>query len=140
MDRNRDAFSERGATVVAIGQGTGAEAAEVAREENVSIPVLGDPGKASYRTLGLSRAGWWSLLVAPLLENLAEAVSLLSKASLRWSASPRSDVRQLGGVMIVDSGGTLRYLHRSKTTTDVPPTARLLEALDALPAGSPNGA
>lgn len=134
MNRHRDDFAARGAGVLAIGQGTGDEAAEVAREEQVEIPVLGDPGKGSYRTLGLDRAGWWALLVAPMLENLAESVSLIGKASLRWSASPRSDVRQLGGVMIVDGGGTIRYLHRSATTTDVPTTAELLEALDALPA------
>ena len=120
--------------MLAIGQGTGAEAAEVAGEEKVQIPVLGDPGKASYRTLGLDRAGLYALLIAPLIENLIDGIATLRKASLRWSASPRSDVRQLGGVMIVASDGTIRYLHRSATTTDVPPTADLLAALDALPA------
>jgi peroxiredoxin len=132
VDRHRDAFAERGAQVVAVGQGTGAEAAQVAREEQVALTVLGDPGKASYRTLGLGRGSWWSLLVAPMLENLAEAFSLIGKASLRWSANPRSDVRQLGGVMIVDPEGVIRYLHRSATTTDVPPTTDLLEALDRI--------
>ena len=117
--------------MLAVGQGTGAEAAEVAREVEVEIPVLGDPGKASYRTMGLGRSDWWGLLVAPMIEGLLEGLDNLRKASLRWSASPRSDVRQLGGVMIVDGEGTIRYLHRSKTTTDVPPTADLLESLDS---------
>ena len=132
MHQNRDEFERRGATVLAVGQGTGAEAAEVAREEDVAIPVLGDPGHASYRSLGLGRAGWWGLLVEPMIENLLESFENLRRASLRWSASPRSDVRQLGGVMIVDAGGAIRYLHRSKSTTDVPPTAELLGVLDGL--------
>ena len=132
MHENRDEFERRGATVLAVGQGTGAEAAEVAREEDVAIPVLGDPGHASYRSLGLGRSGWWGLLVEPMVENLLEAFENLRRASMRWSASPRSDVRQLGGVMIVDGGGTIRYLHRSKSTTDVPPTPELLAVLDAL--------
>jgi hypothetical protein len=132
VHRNREAFERRGATVLAIGQGTGAEAAEVAREVGVTIPVLGDPGKASYRTIGLGRAGWWGLLVQPMIENLLESFENLRRASLRWSASPRSDVRQLGGVMIVDGAGTIRYLHRSRSTTDVPPTPVLLAALDEL--------
>jgi len=133
VDQHREEFERRGATVLAVGQGTGAEAAEVAREEGVAIPVLGDPGKAAYRALGLERAGWWGLLVQPMIENLLEAVDALRRASLRWSASPRSDVRQLGGVMIVDGQGRIRYLHRAKSAQDNPPTARLLEALDALP-------
>lgn len=132
MHRYRDEFEARGATVLAIGQGTGAEADQVARELDVAIPVLGDPGRDAYRRLGLARAGWWDLLVAPLLENLGEGLSTLREASLRWSVSPRSDVRQLGGVLIVDPAGRVRYLHRSSTATDVPPTADLLEALDAL--------
>jgi len=132
VHRNRHEFETRGATVLAIGQGTGAEATEVARELGVEIPVLGDPGKASYRQMGLGRSGWWDLLVIPLLENLAEGLSTLREASLRWSASPRSDVRQLGGVMIVDGAGVIRYLHRSATATDVPPTADLLDALEGV--------
>ena len=134
MNESRKEFESRGAAVVAVGQGTGAEAAEVAREESVEIPVLGDPGKASYRTIGLGRAGWWGLLAQPMIENLLEAFDNLRRASLRWSASPRSDVRQLGGVMIVDRAGTIRYLHRSSSVTDVPPTAELLAALDGLAA------
>ena len=70
--------------MLAIGQGTGAEAAEVAGEEKVQIPVLGDPGKASYRTLGLDRAGLYALLIAPLIENLIDGIATLRKASLRW--------------------------------------------------------
>jgi len=126
VHEQRDEFRRRGATVLAVGQGTGAEAAEVAREEDVAIPVLGDPGRASYRRLGLGRAGLWGLLVQPVLDELLQAFENLRRASLRWSASPRSDVRQLGGVLIVDGAGTVRYLHRSASVTDVPPTADLL--------------
>ena len=116
---------------LAVGQGTGDEAAEVAREEQVDIPVLGDPGKASYRSLGLERAGWFSLVLQPMLENLAEALSAIGKASLRWSASPRSDVRQLGGVMIVDAEGVVGT-STARPPRRHPPTAELLSALDAL--------
>lgn len=134
MQRDLARFTERGAAVLAVGQGTGAEAAEVAGEENVTFPVLGDPGRAAYRTLGLERAGWWGLLVQPMVENLLESVDALRRASLRWSASPRSDVRQLGGVMIVDRAGTLRYLHRAKSAADIPPNEVLLAELDRLAA------
>jgi AhpC/TSA antioxidant enzyme len=136
VQRDLAAFEERGANVVAIGQGTGGEAARVAAARGVRYPVLGDPGKAAYRTLGLGRSGWFGLLVQPFLEDPGSALRNLREADLAASASPRSDVKQLGGVVIVDREGIVRYLHRSRTTTDVPPNATLLAALDALGAES----
>ena len=134
MQRDLSAFEERGANVIAIGQGTGAEAARVAAARGVTYPVLGDPGKTAYRALGLGRAGWLGLLVRPFLEDPAGAVRNLREADLAASANPRSDVKQLGGAVIVDRGGVVRWLHRSRTATDVPPNAALLAALDAGPA------
>lgn len=125
-------FEQRGANVVAIGQGTGAEAARVARALHVTYPVLGDPGKDSYRALGLGRAGWAAMLVQPFLEDPAGALRNLREADLAASVNPRSDVRQLGGVVLVDRSGVVRFLHRSQTTTDVPSNATLRAALDAL--------
>jgi alkyl-hydroperoxide reductase/thiol specific antioxidant family protein len=136
VQRDLAAFEERGANVIAIGQGTGAEAARVAAARGVTYPVLGDPGKEAYRTLGLGRAGWFGLLVQPFLEDPGSAARNLREADLAASANPRSDVKQLGGVVLVDRGGVVRYLHRSRTATDVPPNAALLAALDALAAGT----
>lgn len=118
---------------MAIGQGTGEEASRVARTLHVTYPVLGDPGKDSYRALGLGRAGWTSMLVQPFLEDPAAALRNLREADLAASMNPRSDVRQLGGVVLVDRTGVVRWLHRSQTTTDVPSNAALCAALDALP-------
>lgn len=119
--------------MVAIGQGTGAEASRVARVLHVTYPVLGDPGKDSYRALGLGRAGWTSMLVRPFLEDPSAALRNLREADLAASMNPRSDVRQLGGVVLVDRAGAVRWLHRSESTTDVPSNAALCAALDALP-------
>jgi hypothetical protein len=134
VQRDLAEFERRGATVIAIGQGTGAEAARIARMLHVTYPVLGDPGKDAYRALGLGRTGWVSMMVQPFLEDPAGAWRNLREADLAASANPRSDVRQLGGVALVDRRGTVRYLHRSQTTTDVPANATLLAAIDALAA------
>ena len=37
-------FEQRGAQVIAVGQGTGAEAAAAAKRHRITYPVLGDPG------------------------------------------------------------------------------------------------
>jgi peroxiredoxin len=132
VQRGLGEFEKRGAQVVAIGQGTGAEAARVARMRRVAYPVLGDPGKASYRALGLGRTGWWGLTLAPFFEDFAGSLRNLRDADLAAAANPRSDVRQLGGVVLVDRAGVVRYLHRSRKTTDVPSNETLLAAIDAL--------
>jgi hypothetical protein len=122
-------FERRGAQVIAAGQGSGAEAAAAARKHRVTYPVLGDPGHQSYRTLGLGRTGWWGLTLAPFFEDLRGSFENLRRADLAASRSPRSDVRRLGGAMVVDATGRIRLLHRSATTTDVPKTDALLAAL-----------
>jgi len=122
-------FEARGAQVIAVGQGTGAEAAAAARRHRITYPVLGDPGHQGYRTLGLGRTGWWGLTFAPFFEDLRGSFENLRRADLKASASPRSDVRRLGGALAIDAAGRIRFLHRSQSTTDVPKTDLLLEAL-----------
>ena len=122
-------FEQRGAQVVAVGQGSGAEAATAARRHRITYPCLGDPGHQSYRTLGLGRTGLFGLTLQPFLENPRESFANLRRADLRASANPHSDVRRLGGAMVVDAAGQIRLLHRSQTTTDVPNTDTLLAAL-----------
>ena len=121
-------FEQRGAQVIAVGQGTGAEAAAAARRHRITYPCLGDPGHESYRTLGLGRTGLFGLTLAPFFEDPRGAFQNLRRADLAASANPRSDVRRLGGAMVVDASGRIRFLYRSATTTDVPPTDSLLAA------------
>lgn len=122
-------FEARGAQVIAVGQGTGAEAAAAARRHRITYPVLGDPGHQSYRKLDLGRTGWWGLTLAPFFEDARGSWRNLRRADLAASRSPRSDVRRLGGAMVVDGSGRIRFLHRSQTTTDVPKTDTLLAAI-----------
>ena len=129
MQGRIEAFEQRGAQLIAVGQGTGAEAAAAARRHRITFPVLGDPGHDSYRTLGLGRTGLFGLTLAPFFEDPRGAFQNLTRADLRASANPRSDVRRLGGAIVIDGSGRIRFLHRSQTTTDVPSTAALLAAL-----------
>jgi len=122
-------FEQRGAQVIAVGQGTGAEAAVAAKRHRIAYPCFGDPGHQSYRRLGLGRTGLFGLTLQPFFENPRESFANLRRADLRASANPRSDVRRLGGAMVVDAAGRIRLLHRSQTTTDVPKTDALLAAL-----------
>jgi hypothetical protein len=122
-------FERRGAQLIAVGQGTGAEAAAAAKRHRITYPVLGDPGHQSYRSLGLGRTGLFGLTLAPFFQDPRGSWENLKRADLAASRSPRSDVRRLGGAMVVDASGRIRFLHRSQTTTDVPKTDALLTAL-----------
>jgi hypothetical protein len=122
-------FERRGVQVIAVGQGTGVEAAAAARRHGITYPCLGDPGHESYRTLGLGRTSLFGLTLAPFFEDPRGAFQNLRRADLAASANSRSDVRRLGGALLVDCTGRARFLHRSATTTDVPSTDALLAAL-----------
>jgi len=122
----------RGATLVAIAQGTGVEAARYCGMLRVGFACLGDPDRESYRSFGLARDGWWNVTVQPFLEAPRVALARIRQASLRGSLMPHSDVLQLGGVAIVARGGALAWIHRASRTDDYPPMERVLEELDRL--------
>jgi hypothetical protein len=132
MQAHQAEFEARGAGLVAVGQGTGEDAAEVCGELEIDYPCLGDPDRRGYRAFGLGRASWWGITAGPMLENPALGLRRLAHANLRRSASPHSDVRQLPGVAIVDQDGLLRYLYRAEKTDDLPGAGALLEALERL--------
>lgn len=132
MQNHYAEIQARGAGVVAIGQGTGAEAARFCRGVKTDYPCLGDPDKEGYRAFGLSRDGWWNVTAGPFLEDPKLAWSRIRRASLRGSVMRHTDVLQLGGVAIVDPRGIVRYLHRARKTDDLPPTPVIIEHLERL--------
>ena len=132
MQRRLRDFEERGANVVAIGQGTGAEAARIARMLRVTYACYGDPEHDAYRAFELGRTGMFGLTLQPFLSDPAGSLRNLTQADMRAAASPRSDVFRLGGALVADRAGKIHFLHRSRSTTDVPKTDALLAALERL--------
>ena len=122
------------ADVGASGQGSGEEAAGFCRMLKTGYPCLGDPGKDAYREFQLSRDSWWNVTAKPFLEEPKLAFDRIRNASLKGSLMKHTDVLQLGGVVIVDRGGIIRYLHRSAKTDDLPDTRDLLAVLDRMAA------
>ena len=102
------------------------------REQGVDSPCLGDPGKQAYAAFGLPRDAWWNVTARPFLEDPSQAFRRIRNASMKGSLMRHTDVLQLGGVAIVDTGGVLRYLYVSRRTDDLPPTPELLAELDRL--------
>jgi peroxiredoxin len=131
MQRERAAVEAHGAQVVAIGQGTGDEAAAVCARMGVTYPCLGDPERASYRAYGLPRGGWREIVLDPMRAG-NRAMKEGYRVSIRGSLMRHSDWFQLPGVAIVDRGGRIRYLHRARHSGDLPPVSDVIAALAAL--------
>ena len=129
MQRDRAAIEERGAQLVAVAQGTTAEAERYCAALGVTYRCLGDPQRDSYRAFGLPRGGLKEILLDPMRAG-NEAVRKGYKVSVRDSLRRHSDWFQLPGVAIVDRGGRLRYLYRSRHAGDLPPMDALLALLD----------
>ncbi len=131
MQRELPRAAALGAQVVAIGQGTAAEAARVCAQVGVDFPCLGDPEKATYGAYGLRRGGWREIVVDPILAG-NEAMRRGFRVSIAGSLMRHADWFQLPGVAIVDRTGRLRWLHRARHSGDIPSATRVLDVLAAL--------
>ena len=127
-------FDRRGVRLVAVGQGTGDEAAHYCGKLGASFPCLGDPDRSAYQGLALRRGTWWSVVGKALLTQPAETIRRIRDADLEAARLAATDVLQLGGVAIVEQGGTMRFLHVAESPDDIPPNAEIFSALDQLAA------
>jgi hypothetical protein len=125
-------FEARDASVVAIGQGTGEQAAHYAEKWGIGFPILGDPKAAAYQAFGMLRGSWWTVLGRSMLTDPLETMRLMFEADMRGAALPAADVLRLPGIAVVERGGTLRFLYKSQEPSDLPPNADVLAALDSL--------
>ena len=114
-------FEKRGLRVVAVGQGTGAEAKSFCEEWGVGYPCLGDVRRNGYQAFQLKRGNWWSVVLRGMLTRPIRTASLIAKADMKGARLMSTDVLQLGGICIVDGEGRLRGVHRAKSPEDMPP-------------------
>ncbi|MCB8961809.1 MAG: AhpC/TSA family protein [Ardenticatenales bacterium] len=120
------ALKERRINVVAVSFGNPYWARAWLNETGAPFPVWLDPERQSYELLGLGRSFWHSWGPRQLWYY---ARAVLKGAEMH---EYRGDTLQLGGDMIVDRTGRIRYLYRSQASTDRPPVAELLKILHKL--------
>lgn len=123
----RDAYEDfraAGADIVAIGMGLPEDAAEFKSSRNIPFRLLADTDQETYRALDIERAS--------LAKFVTPSVLLKGTANLlkgEPSRPTRLDMKQLGGVAIVDTNGEIVFLHRSNSPADNAPVEKLLAAL-----------
>jgi hypothetical protein len=94
-------------------------------------PILADPRRDIHAAYGFGRGGWLRVWLSP------RTVGFYLRAALRGRLPdfPAADARQLGGDVIVDRSGVVRFVHRSREPADRPPVHRLLEIISAINRG-----
>lgn len=118
-----DDFRAKGAEVVTIGMGIPAMAADFKEKQNIPFRLLVDQEQKTYRALDLERS---ALAATGPQVWLRGARSILKGHGM---SRAQQDWQQLGGSMVVDTGGNVLLVHRASDAADNAPARRLLEAL-----------
>ncbi|PZR98762.1 MAG: hypothetical protein DLM69_08250 [Candidatus Chloroheliales bacterium] len=100
-----------------------AAVAEYQTEHQLPYPILSNNDLAAYKRYGLGR-----LSTLHELNPLTWLRHLPQTIKQGIASSKNTDMEQLGGVFVIDNGGTLRYVHVAYDAPDNPPTAEILAA------------
>jgi hypothetical protein len=122
-DRYEDVRS-KGAELIAIGMGRPTAAADFRERERIPFPLIVDHTKESYRALGMNRGGWADVVGPRVLWRSAKSI-----LGGNMQGRARQDPLQLGGAVVVNAGGEVLYVHRSKNSSDNVPAEELIAAL-----------
>ena len=123
-------FRRLGVQVLIISFGAEHWARAWLQETESPFPLLLDPERATYQAYGLGssfirvwspKVMWHYLMLILRGEHIRPV---------------QGDPHQLGGNVIVDAGGVIRLIHRSKDPVDRPPVDKLLAVLRHLAQGA----
>ena len=109
---------------MAIGMGVPEMAAHFRDAQKIPFPLLVDQRRQTYRALGIGRGSLIDVAGPKVWARSAKSI-LTGKGQ----GVPKQDPLQLGGAIVVETGGRVRYVHRAKTSSDNPKPEELLEQL-----------
>lgn len=119
-------FRAAGAEVAVVTMGTPEQAAAFREERSLPFTCLSDPEQQAYRAFEIPRGGM-SQIAGPAVWGAG------LRATLRGGVrQPQGDLQQLHGVVVVDGRGVVRYVHRAKSSADMPPNDEILDVLRSL--------
>jgi peroxiredoxin len=127
LRRAKQRFDQAGARVVLVAMGTPSESSAFAREFSVPFEMVCDPERGVYQAFDLEQItplGFFSPSVA--------LKGVMAMAKGHGIGLPVGDVRQLPGVFIIDSKGTIVFSHFAADPADHPAPDEILAALAAI--------
>lgn len=93
-------------------------------ETELVWPMLVDNDRELYAEYGMERGGWWTVFG---MHSWAHYIKLLLRG--RKLRRPTNDVRQLGGDVLIDPEGIVRFHFVSRSPIDRPSVDELLETV-----------
>jgi len=116
-------FDEAGLGIALVGMGSPEEAQDFKPRFSVPFTVIADPQRALYQAFALPRMSPLGFLSPTLaLRGLA------AMAEGHTMGLPQGDVRQLGGVFIIDTQGRILSGHHARDPAEHPEVDDILAA------------
>jgi peroxiredoxin len=125
----RERFSDLGAGIVLIGQGSPSEAVSFTERMKQPFECLVDPDRSAYRAFGLAR-GTPAQLYGPRVAVPFVRAQLNRETVQRGLQGGR--FMQMPGTFVIDTEGTVRMAHRNRHVADNPTNQRILDVLASL--------
>jgi AhpC/TSA antioxidant enzyme len=126
LHRARSDFEAAGVGLVLIGQKRPRHAADFRRRHGVELRVLADERRATYKAAG-ARMGSLGDLLGPRSVTAGVAKLFRSRGKIRQGRVIGS-AAQLGGALVIASGGKIVWSHQSEDAADSASPEELLEA------------
>lgn len=121
MRQREDELNELGVKVVIVTFENDAMAQAYREQTQLEWPILIDAARDVYSAYGMERGGWWDILGPS---------AWWAYAKLLWNGrkleKSGSDIRQLGGDVLVDPQGIVRLHYVGRGPADRPPVEDLL--------------
>ena len=128
LEGARQRFEAAGMGLVLIGHGTPDDAASFRSQWGISLPVLADRRRESFRAAGAKVATMGELL-GPKSVRKGMAATLGSRGRVR-QGKLMGHPAQLGGVLVIDPDGTVVWAHMSEEAGDNAPPETILTAVE----------
>jgi prostamide/prostaglandin F2alpha synthase len=127
LHRARGEFEQAGGRLVLIGQATPRHAAHFRRRQGIQLPVLADEERISYRAAG-AKTGSVVDLFNPKVVAKGALTGIKEKTIQTRTIG---DANQLGGAMVIDTGGRISWSHMARDAGDNASPEEILAAIRA---------
>lgn len=125
MDRAHDEFEAAGVNLILIGQLTPRHAAHFRRRQKISLPVLADEDRATYKAAGAKVGNLGELLGPKVVAKGALTTLRTGKLQGRTIGHPA----QLGGAMVISPANEIVWSHMAKDAGDNASPEEILTAV-----------
>ncbi len=121
-------FAERGVKIAAITLGKPYEAKLFCAQRSPDIVCLSNPDQSAYKAYRIGHMGAKELLDPALALNGARVALKGYKTTMRADM----DMAQLGATFVIDTAGSLRFVHYNRNQYDHPDMAKLKAVVEGL--------